>query len=77
MSYHDGLKYMNIRPNLMALLEEKKRRSQKVAEKVTQVEPFNGKGEKLCIVGDGFKGKVAGRVIKRRESAKELIYSDW
>ena len=48
-----------------------------MAEKVTQVEPINDKGEKLCIVGDGLKGKVAGRIIKRRESAKELIYSDW
>lgn len=35
MSCHDGLKYMNIRTNLYALLEEKKKRSKKVAEKVT------------------------------------------
>lgn len=77
MSYHDGLKYMNIRTNLLTLLEEKKKRNQKVAEKVTEVEPMKDKSEKLCVVGCGLKEKMAGRVIRRGESAKELIYSDW
>ena len=67
MSCHDGLKYMNIRPNLLTLLEEKKKKNKRITKKVTEVEPQKKECEKLCIGGEyGEKElRIAGKGLKR------------
>lgn len=73
MNINDGLKYMNLRPNLIELFEKKKKKNSKLAYKVTECYPLN-LGAKSDKEEELDEVRAAGKAFKKGDKAEELIY---
>lgn len=78
LNFNDGLKYMNMRADLLEIMEARKTKKSQLAYKVTECYPLDWECEKECSVHTNHKKfdemKPAGKEFKKGDAAKTVIY---